>query len=251
MWLHQALHLLRCSDESRALSLLEEEEATLHPAGTRGGRRRALPLPVLTAGPGKAGGPLQLDPSVRPTGWRGERAGRGLGLFSMSTASRKGVLALAAPWPPPQQGAGRAGQRGWGRWFAALSQPSPALWRLGTGRPRVERGPVIQSCPASASWGQQAPGKGCRGGRRAGCRWLAPSPWPSLAAGAVINGQAVPPGPPSARVCGDGCAVRRPARADPGPAGAINGRRARRLGRRDKMRRWAPAGRPLDTAVAV
>lgn len=99
VWLHQALHLLRCSDESRALSLLEEEEATLHPAGTRGGRRRALPFPVLTARPGKAGGPLQLDPSVRPTGWRGERAGRGLGLFSMSTASRKGVLALAAPGP--------------------------------------------------------------------------------------------------------------------------------------------------------
>lgn len=52
------------------------------------------------------------------------------------------------------------------------------------------------------------------------------------------------PGPSSARVCGDGFAVRLPARADPGPAGAINGRRALRLGRRDKMRRWAPAGLP-------
>lgn len=62
VWLHQALHLLRCSDESRALSLLEEEEATLHPAGTRGGRRRALPLP------GKLGVPcswtLQLGPQA-------------------------------------------------------------------------------------------------------------------------------------------------------------------------------------------
>lgn len=88
------------------------------------------------------------------------------------------------------------------------------------------------------------------GGRGAGCRRLVLSPWPSLAAGAVINGRAALPGPPSARVCGDGFAVRLPARADPGPAGAINGRRALRLGRRDKMRRWAPAGCPLDTAVA-
>lgn len=63
--------------------------------------RRALPLLVRTARPGKAGGPLQLDPSGPQAGEGREPAG--VWAFPlMSTTSRKGMPALAAPWPPLQ-----------------------------------------------------------------------------------------------------------------------------------------------------
>ena len=102
LWLHQALHLLRFSQESRPLSLLEEEEAThfIQQEPEVAGRW-ALPVLVLTAHPGKAGGPLLLDPSGPQAGE--EREPAGVWAFpSMSTTSRKGMPALAAPWPPLQ-----------------------------------------------------------------------------------------------------------------------------------------------------
>ena len=133
-----------------------------HTSSTRNQkRRRALPLPVLTARPGRAGGTLLLEPSARPTGWRRERAGRGLGLFLNVPCFQKGGAGLAAPWPPPQRGAGRAGQRGCGRWFPALSRPSPARWRLGAGRERT--GSSHPALPCLRFLGTAGPGEGVPG----------------------------------------------------------------------------------------
>lgn len=82
----------------------------------------------------------------------------------------------------------------------------------------------------------------------AGCRLLALSPLPSLSAGAVINGRAARLSRPSARV---GVGWMRlsgwPPALTPGPqpARSMGSVLGRRLGRRDKMGRWAPADCPL------
>lgn len=99
VWLHQALHLLRFSEESLPLSLLEEEEATLHPTGARSGWALgpAPPGPESSSWEGwrsPAAGP------VRPTGWRRERASRGLGLFLNVHYFQEGCAGPRCPRAP-------------------------------------------------------------------------------------------------------------------------------------------------------
>lgn len=135
--------------------------------------RWALPLLVLTARPGKAGGPLQLDLSVRPTGWRREKGQQGSGPFPQCPLLPGRLCRpLLPPGPLFDEVQAGLGNGDAGRWFPALSQPSPAPWRLETGPLRVERGPLIQSLPCPRFLGTAGPGEGVPG-RPQG--WLSPA----------------------------------------------------------------------------